>query len=284
MRPEDLRRLLEDVASGATSAGEAAGRLAQLPYADVTVGDIGVARIDHHREIRCGFPETVFCEGKSPEQVRAIAREVLDKGDVLLGTRASAKHFQTVAQIALDARYFEESRILLVDRREVRPSIGNIVIATGGTADYSVAEEAAVSAEVMGNHVTRLYDVGVAGIHRLLANAETLREARVIIAVAGMEGALPSIVAGLVSVPVIAVPTSVGYGANLGGIAALLTMLNSCAPGIGVVNIDNGFGAATLASRINQTLSPTGPTQGEDGPAAAHDANATPANEPDSQA
>ncbi len=284
MRPEDLRRLLEDVASGATSAGEAAGRLAQLPYADVTVGDIGVARIDHHREIRCGFPETVFCEGKSPEQVRAIAREVLDKGDVLLGTRASAKHFQTVAQIALDARYFEESRILLVDRREVRPSIGNIVIATGGTADYSVAEEAAVSAEVMGNHVTRLYDVGVAGIHRLLANAETLREARVIIAVAGMEGALPSIVAGLVSVPVIAVPTSVGYGANLGGIAALLTMLNSCAPGIGVVNIDNGFGAATLASRINQTLSPTGPTQGEDGPAATHDANAAPANEPDSQA
>ena len=263
MRPDDLRRLLDDVASGATTPDDAADRLTTLPFADVAVGDIGVARIDHHREIRCGFPETVFCEGKSPEQVRAIAREVLEKGDVLLGTRASAKHFQTVAQIALDARYFEESRILLVDRREVRPSIGNIVIATGGTADIPVAEEAAVSAEVMGNHVTRLYDVGVAGIHRLLANAETLREARVIIAVAGMEGALPSIVAGLVSVPVIAVPTSVGYGANLGGIAALLTMLNSCAPGIGVVNIDNGFGAATMASRINQTLSPQEPSDQE---------------------
>lgn len=267
MRPDDLRRLLDDVASGATTPDDAADRLAQLPFADVAVGDIGVARIDHHREIRCGFPETVFCEGKSPEQVRAIAREILEKGDVLLGTRASAKHFQTVAQIALDARYFEESRILLVDRRRVRPSIGNIVIATGGTADIPVAEEAAVSAEVMGNHVTRLYDVGVAGIHRLLANTETLRGARVIIAVAGMEGALPSIVAGLVSVPVIAVPTSVGYGANLGGIAALLTMLNSCAPGIGVVNIDNGFGAATMASRINQTLSPEEPS-GQAGPGA----------------
>lgn len=274
VRPDDLRRLLEDVASGATTPDDAAGRLAQLPFADVAVGDIAVARIDHHREIRCGFPETVFCEGKSPEQVRAIAREVLEKGDVLLGTRASAKHFQTVAQIALDARYFEESRILLVDRRKVRPSIGNIVIATGGTADMPVAEEAAVSAEVMGNHVTRLYDVGVAGIHRLLANADTLRAARVIIAVAGMEGALPSIVAGLVSVPVIAVPTSVGYGANLGGIAALLTMLNSCAPGIGVVNIDNGFGAATLASRINQTLSP-------EVPASEEEPSATPAGELD---
>jgi NCAIR mutase (PurE)-related protein len=256
MRTEDLRRLLDDVASGTVSTEAAARRLSQPPFADVTVGDVGVARIDHHRELRCGFPEVVFCEGKSPEQVRAIAREVLEKGDVLLGTRASAKHFQTVAQIAPDARYFEESRILLVDRRTTRPSLGEIVIATGGTADFPVAEEAAVSAEVMGNKVTRLYDVGVAGIHRLLAHSELLREARVIIAVAGMEGALPSIVAGLVSVPVIAVPTSVGYGANLGGIAALLTMLNSCAPGIAVVNIDNGFGAATIASRINQTLGP----------------------------
>ena len=276
MRPEDLQRLLDDVASGSTSPDAAARRLSQLPYADVTVGDVGVARIDHHRELRCGFPEVVFCEGKSPEQVRAIAREVLEKGDILLGTRASAKHFQTVAQIALDARYFEESRILLVDRRAARPSVGSIVIATGGTADFPVAEEAAVSAEVMGNHVTRLYDVGVAGIHRLLAHSELLREARVIIAVAGMEGALPSIVAGLVAVPVIAVPTSVGYGANLGGIAALLTMLNSCAPGIGVVNIDNGFGAATLASRINQTLSPD--------ERADSDPHAGPAPEPDSRA
>jgi pyridinium-3,5-biscarboxylic acid mononucleotide synthase len=274
VRPDDLRSLLADVAAGSLSPEDAVRRLSQLPYADVTVGDVGVARVDHHRELRCGFPEVVFCEGKSPEQVRAIAREVLEKGDVLLGTRASAKHFQTVAQIALDARYFEESRILLVDRRESRPSIGGIVIVTGGTADFPVAEEAAVSAEVMGNHVTRLYDVGVAGIHRLLAHSEMLREARVIIAVAGMEGALPSIVAGLVSVPVIAVPTSVGYGANLGGIAALLTMLNSCAPGIAVVNIDNGFGAATIASRINQTLTPQERTDGDAPTATAPDATA----------
>jgi NCAIR mutase (PurE)-related protein len=184
--------------------------------------------------------------------VRSIARELLDKGDVMLGTRASAAQFQVVAQIALDARYFEEARILLVDRRETRPSEGHVLVATGGTADFPVAEEAAISAEVMGNRVTRLYDVGVAGVHRLLANTETLREARAIIAVAGMEGALPGVIAGLVDVPVIAVPTSVGYGASLGGIAALLTMLNSCSGGIGVVNIDNGFGAAVLASRINR--------------------------------
>jgi NCAIR mutase (PurE)-related protein len=253
MDGNELRDLLEQVAAGTAPIDEALDRLRDLPFAEVSVGEETQARIDHHRELRTGFPEVVFCQGKSPSQVRAIAREVLEKGQVLLGTRASAAHFQVVAQIAPDARFFEDARILLVDRREERPQHGHIVITSGGTADYPVAEEAAISAEVMGNRVTRLYDVGVAGVHRVLANRELLREARVIIAVAGMEGALPSIVAGLVSVPVIAVPTSVGYGANLGGIAALLTMLNSCAPGIGVVNIDNGFGAATLASRVNHT-------------------------------
>jgi len=253
MDARELRELLESVARGDAPVDDALSRLSDLPFAEVSVGGAGIAKIDHHRELRTGFPEVVFCQGKSPAQVRAIAREVLDKGEVLLGTRASAAHFQVVAQIASDARFFEEARILLVDRRAERPARGHIVVASGGTADYPVAEEAAISAEVMGNRVTRLYDVGVAGVHRVLANRDLLREARAIVAVAGMEGALPSIVAGLVSVPVIAVPTSIGYGANLGGIAALLTMLNSCAPGIGVVNIDNGFGAATLASRINQT-------------------------------
>lgn len=262
MHADELKRLLDDVASGSLGADAAAARLTDLPFADVSAegpGGDAMARVDHHRELRCGFPEVVFCQGKSPQQVRSIAREVLEHGSVLLGTRASAAHFQVVAQIASDARYFEEAHILLVDRREQRPAAGHIVVASAGTADYPVAEEAAISAEVMGNRVTRLYDVGVAGIHRLLAHRELLREARVVVAVAGMEGALPSLVAGLVSAPVVAVPTSIGYGANLGGIAALLTMLNSCAPGIGVVNIDNGYGAAALASRINQTK--TAPSQ-----------------------
>lgn len=246
MDPDSLRELLDAVASGRTSTEEALEVLARLPFAD-----LGEAKVDHHRALRCGFVEVVFCEGKTPSQVRAIAREILDHGEVFLGTRASAAHFQSVAQVAFDARYFEAPRLLLVDRRAERPAIGHVVVVTGGTADHAVAEEAAISAEVMGNRVTRLYDVGVAGVHRLLAHAEVLREANAIVAVAGMEGALPSLVAGLVSCPVIAVPTSVGYGASFGGVAALLGMLNSCASGLSVVNIDNGFGAAAIASRIN---------------------------------
>lgn len=247
MDARHLQELLDAVAGGTTSPDEAAARLSRLPY-----GDLGEAKIDHHRALRCGFAEVVFCEGKTPSQVRSIAREMLEHGEVFLGTRASAAHFQKVAQIASDARYFESPRLLLVDRRPERPALGHIVIASGGTADQTVAEEAAISAEVMGNHVTRLYDVGVAGVHRLLAHEDVLRSAKVIIAVAGMEGALPSLVTGLVACPVIAVPTSVGYGASFGGVAALLGMLNACASGMGVVNIDNGFGAAALASRINQ--------------------------------
>lgn len=251
MDAETLKNLLRAVSSGDLSADEAAERLRDLPFAD-----LGHAKIDHHREMRCGFPEVVFCEGKTPSQVRSIARELLQHGEVVLGTRASASHYQAVAQIDADARYIESARILLIDHRDAPPRIGNIVVVSGGTADIPVAEEAAITAEVMGNRVTRLFDVGIAGVHRLLAHADVLRDARVIIAVAGMEGALPSLVAGLVSVPVVAVPTSVGYGANFGGISALLTMLNSCASGIGVMNIDNGFGGAALASRINQTPGP----------------------------
>jgi NCAIR mutase (PurE)-related protein len=252
MDPATLRQLLAGVAEGTVSATEAEARLADLPFAEIGADGAPVARVDHHRELRTGYPEAVFCQGKSPQQVKAIARDILEHGSVMLGTRASAAHYQAVAQVAPDARYFEDAQILLVDRRDERPQVGHIVVASAGTADSSVAEEAAICAEVMGDRVTRLFDVGVAGIHRLLAVREELASANVVVAVAGMEGALPSLIAGLVKVPVVAVPTSVGYGAHFGGVAPLLTMLNSCAPGIGVVNIDNGYGAAALASRINR--------------------------------
>jgi hypothetical protein len=252
MEPRELSDLLRSVAAGDLGVEEAAERLSDLPFAEIDANGHTMARVDHHRALRTGYPEAIFCLGKTPQQVKAIARNILEHGNVVLGTRATAAHYQAVAQIAMDARYFEDSQILLVDRREERPSIGHIVVASAGTADQSVAEEAAVCAEVMGDRVTRLFDVGVAGIHRLLAVRGELNDANVIIAVAGMEGALPSLVAGLVKVPVIAVPTSVGYGAHFAGVAPLLTMLNSCAPGIGVVNIDNGYGAAALASRINR--------------------------------
>ncbi len=252
MDPNTLSELLNAVAAGDLPVEEAARRLADLPFAEVTAEGRPVARVDHHRELRTGYPEAIFCLGKTPQQVKAIARDILEHGGVVLGTRATAAHYQAVAQVAMDARYFEEPQLLIVDRRQERPSIGNIVVASAGTADIRVAEEAAVCAEVMGDKVTRLFDVGVAGIHRLLAVRDELGDANVIVAVAGMEGALPSLIAGLVKVPVIAVPTSIGYGAHFGGVAPLLTMLNSCAPGIGVVNIDNGYGAAALASRINR--------------------------------
>lgn len=268
MDRESLAELLAAVAAGQLGTEEAARVLTDLPFAEVTAGGVPVARVDHHRELRTGYPETVFCQGKTPQQVKAIARDILEHGGVMLGTRASAAHYQAVAQVAMDARYFEDAQIILVDRRTERPSIGQIVVASAGTADFRVAEEAAVCAEVMGDRVTRLFDVGVAGIHRLLAARDVLAEANVIIAVAGMEGALPSLIAGLVKVPVIGVPTSVGYGAHFGGVAPLLTMLNSCAPGIGVVNIDNGYGAAALASRINRAA--VGPaTTAEPAPPAA---------------
>ncbi len=253
MDPERLRNLLADVATGAVDPASAAAELSGLPFAEVT-GESGAteARVDHHRALRCGFPEVIFCQGKSPEQVASVAKELLERGDVVLATRATPEHYQAVARRIDDARWLEMPRLIVVDRRAERPSEGHVVVASAGTADIPVAEEAAACAEVMGCRVTRLFDVGIAGVHRVLAHTDVLRSARVLIAVAGMEGALPSLVAGLVDVPVVAVPTSVGYGANFGGVSALLTMLNSCAGGIGVVNIDNGFGAAVLATRINR--------------------------------
>jgi NCAIR mutase (PurE)-related protein len=244
---------LRGIASGDIDPDEAVSRMSSPPFSEVgAVGGAAEARVDHHRALRCGFPEVIFCPGKTPEQVATIAREILSRTDVLLATRATTEQYQALARRIDDARWLETPRLIVVDRREAPPAEGHVVVASGGTADIPVAEEAAASAEVMGCKVTRLYDVGIAGVHRVLAHSDVLRSARAVIAVAGMEGALPSLVAGLVDVPVIAVPTSVGYGANFGGVSALLTMLNSCAGGIGVVNIDNGFGAAVIASRINR--------------------------------
>lgn len=272
MEPHDLTNLLGAVARGETSPEEAAARLSGPEYAAVaSPGGQVFARVDHDRSGRCGFPEVVFCQGKTPAQVATIAGELLSRSDMLLATRATAEHAQAVADVAPDAVWLEMPRLVTVDRRAVPQHEGHVVVASAGTADLPVAEEAAVTAEIMGCRVTRLFDVGVAGVHRALAHVETLRDARVIVAVAGMEGALPSLIAGLVDVPVVAVPTSVGYGANFGGISALLTMLNSCAGGIGVVNIDNGFGAGVLAARVNRpswaARDGAGPGAGDSGPA-----------------
>jgi hypothetical protein len=261
MDRDSLIALLAAVAANDTPIEEAAARLSGLP-----VTDTGEVRIDTARAARRGFPEVVFCEGKSADQLKDAARVILEHSEVLLGTRADAPAYEAIARVAQDARYHERARVVVVDRRDERPLVGHIVIASAGAADAPVAEEAAVSAEVMGNQVTRIFDVGVAGIHRVLAHSDDLRTARVVIAVAGMEGALPSVVAGLVACPVIGVPTSVGYGVSFGGVSALLTMLNSCAAGVAVVNIDNGFGAARVASMINQA--------GEAGGAAAPEADA----------
>jgi pyridinium-3,5-biscarboxylic acid mononucleotide synthase len=247
MDRQALLSLLGAVAAGGTPIAEAAARLSGLPSA--AAGDV---TIDTGRSARCGFPEVIYCEGKSPEQLRDASRAILDHSDVLLATRADQTAYEAIARVAADARYHERARVVVVDRRAERAAVGRIVVVTGGAADAPVAEEAAITAEVMGNDVVRSSDVGVAGVHRLLAQATDFAGARVIIAVAGMEGALPGVVAGLVDCPVIGVPTSVGYGAAFGGIAPLLTMLNSCAAGVAVVNIDNGFGAARIASMINQ--------------------------------
>lgn len=249
----DIRSLLEDVAAGRTDVSAAEEAL-NLPPSFAGVGAIrgtAEARVDHDRATRCGFPEVIFCQGKTADQVATITAQLLIHHDVVLATRAEPAHAEAMLAVAPDTVYHESPRLAIVERRAAPTREGLVVVASAGTADIPVAEEAAICAELMGCEVHRLYDVGVAGVHRALAHVDVLRSARVLIAVAGMEGALPSLVAGLVSVPVVAVPTSVGYGANFGGVSALLTMLNSCAGGIGVVNIDNGFGAAVLASRIN---------------------------------
>ncbi len=249
MTPAELRRLLDEVEGGRRAAADAhRDVLAALRAEPLT--DLGFARVDHHRAIRQGFPEVVLGLGKSPEQVAAIATAIAGRGEPLLVTRAEAATWRAVQTCLPEARYHEAARVIALTR-EVSRGHGTVAVVSAGTSDIPVAEEAAVTAEVMGNDVERLYDVGVAGVHRVLSERTTLEAARVIVVVAGMEGALPSVVAGLVHVPVVAVPTSVGYGASFGGIAALLGMLNSCANGVSVVNIDNGFGAGCIASMIN---------------------------------
>ena len=250
MTESELRRLLESVAANAARADEAAARILDA-LRGAPFDDLGFARVDTHRHLRQGFPEVVLGVGKSPGQIAAISERIVAAGHSLLVTRATLDAYDAVRQIAPEAVFHGEARAITLAQGDVARGHGTIVVACAGTSDVPVAEEAVVTAELMGNAIDRLYDVGVAGIHRLLRERERLERARVLIVVAGMEGALPSVVAGLVRVPVIAVPTSVGYGASFGGIAALLGMLNSCASGVCVVNIDNGFGAACMASRIN---------------------------------
>ena len=247
--PNPLLALLEAVRQGSLDPATAEREARDL-LASHRVENLGFARVDHDRADRQGFPEVVYGPGKTPDQIARIAQAIVARGHALLVTRTDARSFDAVAKSVPDARFHEHARI--IERRlPVEGGRGVILVVAAGTSDTPVAEEAAVSAEVMGNDVERLYDVGVAGLHRLLAAQDRLRAARVIIVTAGMEGALPSVVAGLVRVPVVAVPTSVGYGTSFGGLTPLLAMLNSCATGVSVVNIDNGFGAAAVASAIN---------------------------------
>jgi hypothetical protein len=245
-----LEDLLGQVARGELDADTARDQLAETLRAR-PFEDLGFARVDHHRTIRQGFPEVILGLGKTPAQISAIAAEIVSRGSTLLVTRASGLAFDAIRLVVPEAVYHADAALITFRQNDVAPGKGTIIVASAGTSDQPVAEEAAITAELMGNIVERIYDVGVAGLHRLLGERQRLAAARVIIVVAGMEGALPSVVAGLVSVPVIAVPTSIGYGASFGGIAALLGMLNSCASGVSVVNIDNGFGAANIASLIN---------------------------------
>jgi NCAIR mutase (PurE)-related protein len=249
MNEKDLLRLLESVRAGSLSSEEAVERLKHLPFED-----LGFAKVDHHRALRQGFAEVIFGKGKTPKQVAEIAKTLLrrDAGQNILITRSDAKIFAAVKRISRVAKFHELAGVIAIQRNREVTGKGTICVVSAGTSDIPVAEEAVLTAELMGNRVARLYDVGVAGIHRLLQHREELTKARVIICVAGMEGALPSVVGGLVGVPVIAVPTSIGYGASFGGVAALLGMLNSCASNVTVVNIDNGFGAARVASCINR--------------------------------
>ena len=243
---ENLHEILKAVQDGTLSVADAELRLKKAPFED-----LGYAKVDFHRSLRQGAAEVIYGAGKTPDQIAGIAGTMRKNGvDPILITRLSAEAAQLVGQ-SLSLDYRPEARLGIVGSIPAPNTNGTIVVAAAGTSDYAVAEEAAVTAEVHGNRVTRLYDVGVAGLHRLLAHLDELMQARVVIAVAGMEGALASVVGGLVSCPVIAVPTSVGYGASFGGVSALLAMLNSCASGVSVVNIDNGFGAGFLASRIN---------------------------------
>ena len=250
MTRQQLRALLDAVGAGSLTPESAQEQLLQV-LRQQPFEDLGFARVDHHRKTRQGFPEVVFGQGKTPSQIAAIARAVVAAGDNLLVTRTNAEAFAAVRLEVEGASYHELARCITFEVKPAERGRGTILVAAAGTADLPVAEEAIVTACILGNTVDRLFDVGVAGLHRLLKEHARLAAARVVVVVAGMEGALPSVVGGLVDVPVIAVPTSVGYGSSFGGVTALLAMLNSCATGISVVNIDNGFGAAAIASSIN---------------------------------
>jgi len=242
-----LEEIINNVASGRLEPDKAVEKLKNLPYEDM-----GFANLDHHRNLRTGYPETVFCQGKTANQIAEIMERLFRDNDNVIGTRASYEDYEAVKRIVPGAKYYKDARMIVASRSAAAPGSKKIAVVSAGTADIPVAEEAALTAEVFGNAVDRIYDVGVAGIHRLFAKLSIIREANVIIVVAGMEGALASVVGGLVDKPVIAVPTSVGYGANFSGVSALLTMLNSCSSGVSVVNIDNGYGAGYLASVINR--------------------------------
>lgn len=247
MNAKEVEKLLKDVKKGETSIEDALEILKNFPYTD-----LGFARIDHHREMRTGYPEIIYCAGKSVEQVREIFRVMSEKESNVIGTRANNEMYEAVRSILTDAVYYPVARIISLQKKKPKVPESKIAIITAGTSDMPVAEEAAVTAELLGNNVLKIYDAGVAGIHRLVDKLPEIRNCRVIIVIAGMEGALASVVGGLVDKPVIAVPTSVGYGANFGGISALLAMLTSCSTGVTVVNIDNGFGAGFAASMINK--------------------------------
>ncbi|HZQ90504.1 MAG TPA: nickel pincer cofactor biosynthesis protein LarB [Terriglobales bacterium] len=247
MTADQIKRLFQQVRAGKLSPDEAVARLRHLPFED-----IGFAKVDHHRTLRAGMPEVILAQGKTPKQVAGIFARMAQHQVNVLATRATADHFAAVRRLVPRAEYRELARAIVLRKQKRRYGKGVIAVVSAGTGDIPVAEEALVTAEVMGNSVQHIYDVGVAGIHRLFASRAALTKARVVIVCAGMEGALPSVVGGLVSAPVIAVPTSVGYGASFDGLAALLGMLNSCASNVSVVNIDNGFGAGYVASMINR--------------------------------
>ncbi|MBV7272973.1 nickel pincer cofactor biosynthesis protein LarB [Clostridium sp. PL3] len=247
MNLDEARQLLQNIKNGSMSIEAGIKELEDLPFKD-----LGYANIDNHREIRVGYPEVIYCDGKTPEQIRGIVQFMLTKGNNILGTRASEEAYDAVKEICPEAMYDKLARVITIKKKDMEVSESYIAVVTAGTSDIKVAEEAAQTAEIFGNKVERIYDVGVAGIHRLFGRLDLIRGAKVVIVAAGMEGALASVVGGLVDKPVIAVPTSIGYGASFGGMSALLTMLNSCASGITVVNIDNGFGAGYAASMINK--------------------------------
>jgi NCAIR mutase (PurE)-related protein len=251
MQPEDIKKLLQQVQNGKIDIDSAVDKLRHMPFED-----LGFACVDHHRQLRRGFPEVIFCQGKTPEQVVGIFSNLAEKGNNVLATRADESMYQALADCGKfpNAKYEKLARAIILDHKPLRKSSTILPIITAGTADLPVAEEARVTAEIMGQRAEILCDVGVAGLHRLFQHLPKLADANVVIVVAGMDGALPSVVGGMVSCPVIAVPTSVGYGASFNGISALLTMLNSCASGVSVVNIDNGFSAAVSATLINRKI------------------------------